>query len=305
MAALRPSRRAVMASLAALAAPLPLRAQAAARVAVIGGGFAGATCAREMKRLGLDVTLIEPNETYTACPFSNAVVAGLREIEAQRFGYGKLKDEGIAVAQANAVRIDGETRRIALQDGASVAYDRLVLAPGIDLRFDALTGYDDAAAEIMPHAWKAGAQTLLLRRQLEAMEDGGTFVIVAPANPFRCPPGPYERASLDRALSQGEEAALENPHPRREGRVFEAAPLRGRLEGALSGHDRMGRALRRRQGDRGRCGRKDARHRVRRSSRGCRATSSRRSRRAPSHGRPAPPTAPAGARSIRSPSSRS
>ena len=196
MAALRPSRRAVMASLAALAAPLPLRAQAAARVAVIGGGFAGATCAREMKRLGLDVTLIEPNETYTACPFSNAVVAGLREIEAQRFGYGKLKDEGIAVAQANAVRIDGETRRIALQDGASVAYDRLVLAPGIDLRFDALTGYDAAAAEIMPHAWKAGAQTLLLRRQLEAMEDGGTFVIVAPANPFRCPPGPYERASL-------------------------------------------------------------------------------------------------------------
>jgi NADPH-dependent 2,4-dienoyl-CoA reductase/sulfur reductase-like enzyme len=186
---------------AGVVAPLfapALLGQAAPRVVVIGGGFAGATCAREVKRqlANATVTLVEPNATFTACPFSNAVIAGLRDIEAQRFGYDGIKRAGIAVAQQAASGVDPQARRVTLADISTLDYDRLVVASGIDLRFDALPGYDERAAEIMPHAWKAGEQTLLLRRQLEAMEDGGTVIISAPANPFRCPPGPYERASL-------------------------------------------------------------------------------------------------------------
>jgi NADPH-dependent 2,4-dienoyl-CoA reductase/sulfur reductase-like enzyme len=165
---------------------------------VIGGGFAGGTCARELKRQlpAAAVTLVEPNATFTACPLSNAVIAGLRDIDAQRFAYEGVKKAGIAVAQQTATGVDSQTQRVTLGDRSRLGYDRLVVAPGIDLRFDALPGYDERAAEIMPHAWKAGEQTLFLRRQLEAMEDGGTVIISAPANPFRCPPGPYERASL-------------------------------------------------------------------------------------------------------------
>jgi sulfide dehydrogenase [flavocytochrome c] flavoprotein subunit len=197
-----PTRRAVVQMLGAgLVAPLFAPAalgQAAPRVVVIGGGFAGATCARELKRqlANATVTLVEPNATFTACPFSNAVIAGLRDVEAQRFGYDGIKRADIAVAQQAATGVDPRARRVTLADNSTLDYDRLVVASGIDLRFDALPGYDERAAEIMPHAWKAGQQTLLLRRQLEAMEDGGTVIISAPANPFRCPPGPYERASL-------------------------------------------------------------------------------------------------------------
>ena len=122
--------------------------------------------------------------------------AGLREIALQRFGYDAVRAAGINVVPQAAARIDPVARRVTLVDGATLDYDRLVLAPGIDLRFDALPGYDEAAAEIMPHAWKAGPQTLLLRRQLEAMADGGVVAMAVPANPYRCPPGPYERASL-------------------------------------------------------------------------------------------------------------
>ena len=165
---------------------------------MIGGGFAGATCARALKRLDprLAVTLVEPNAEYTACPFSNRVIAGLRELRDQQFGYDKLRADGVELAAPSATaRRSAGPRRHARRRHA-LAYDRLVVAPGIDIRWDALPGYDEAAAERMPHAWKAGPQTLLLRRQLEAMEDGGLVVISAPANPFRCPPGPYERASL-------------------------------------------------------------------------------------------------------------
>ncbi|WP_430395060.1 FAD-dependent oxidoreductase [Enterovirga aerilata] len=176
--------------------PRPAIAQARPKVVVIGGGFGGATAARELKRAGLDVTLVEANATYVACPFSNEVIAGLRPLEGQFFGYDAIRREGIELVQATATRIDAEARRVTLADGAQLSYDRLVLAPGIELRFDALPGYGEDAAEQMPHAWKAGSQTLLLRRQLEAMEDGGTVVISVPPNPYRCPPGPYERASL-------------------------------------------------------------------------------------------------------------
>jgi sulfide dehydrogenase [flavocytochrome c] flavoprotein chain len=178
--------------------PAPALAQAKARIVVLGGGFAGATCARALPRADprFEVTLVEPSSTFTACPFSNAVIAGLRDIEAQRFGYDAIRAEGITVVPQQAAVINAQARRVMLGDGAALDYDRLVLAPGIAIRWDALPGYDEAAATVMPHAWLAGVQTLLLRRQLEAIPDGGTVVISAPANPFRCPPGPYERASL-------------------------------------------------------------------------------------------------------------
>jgi sulfide dehydrogenase [flavocytochrome c] flavoprotein subunit len=197
-----PSRRTVLRGIAAggllsLATPAVL-AQAQARVVVVGGGFAGASCARALQQEGsvLTVTLVEPQIIYAACPFSNAVIAGLREMSAQQFTYAGLSQEGIELVPRAVAAVDGGARRLRLDDGAELAYDRLVLAPGIDLDFGALPGYDRAAAEIAPHAWKAGPQTLLLRRQLEAMPDGGLVVLSAPANPFRCPPGPYERASL-------------------------------------------------------------------------------------------------------------
>lgn len=183
---------------AATALPLPAFAQSAPRVVVIGGGFGGASCARALKSIEpkLQVTLVEQNKTFTACPFSNIVVAGLRGIEQQQFGYDKVAAAGIAMAAQAATAVDATARTVRLADGTSLAYDRLVLSPGIDLRFDALQGYDEAASERMPHAWKAGDQTVLLRKQLEAMDDGGLVVIAAPANPYRCPPGPYERACL-------------------------------------------------------------------------------------------------------------
>lgn len=184
--------------LAAFGAPAWAARKAKPKVIVIGGGFAGASCARLIKSedRGIDVTLLEPNETYIACPLSNAVIAGLRELKVQQFGYRGLRAHGVDVLHRRATAVDIEKRTVNLDDGRQLPYDRLVVAPGVDLRFDAIPGYTEAAIEAMPHAWKAGEQTLLLRRQLEAMNDGGVVVMSAPANPFRCPPGPYERASL-------------------------------------------------------------------------------------------------------------
>ena len=194
------TRRALLTVLAAaplaVALPCPVIAQARPRLVVVGGGFGGATAARELKRAGMDVTLVEASQTYAACPFSNEVIAGLRPMEAQIFGYDAIRREGVNVVHVAATEVESDARRVTLADGTHLPYDRLVLSPGIDLRFGALPGYSEEAAEQMPHAWKAGPQTLLLRRQLEAMEDGGTVVMSVPANPYRCPPGPYERASL-------------------------------------------------------------------------------------------------------------
>ena len=203
MTAHRTSRRdflkTAVAGASAAVLPLPAIAQGAGgRVVVVGGGFGGATCARFIRRIDprIAVTLVEASPTFTACPFSNLVIVGLRDLKAQEFGYDKLAADQVTVRISPATAIDAQGRNVTLGNGASLPYDRLVLSPGIDIRWDGLPGYTEAAAEQMPHAWKAGEQTLLLRRQLEAMEDGGTVVISAPANPFRCPPGPYERASL-------------------------------------------------------------------------------------------------------------
>jgi sulfide dehydrogenase [flavocytochrome c] flavoprotein subunit len=203
MNALRlPTRRDVARGLAASAAaqafPCPSFAQGAARVVLIGGGFGGAGCARALRQADpkLQVTLIEPKTFYFACPFSNEAIAGLREFEAQQFRYDRIAAEGVIVVAQTAVKVDASARTVGLADGASLGYDRLVLSPGISLRFDALPGYDEAAATKMPHAWIGGEQTLLLRRQLEAMDDGGTVVLAVPAAPLRCPPAPYERGSL-------------------------------------------------------------------------------------------------------------
>lgn len=174
-------------------------ASAKARVVVVGGGFGGATAARQLRQIdpAIRVTLVEPSASFVTCPFSNEVLGGLRPIDSITHGYQALAERhGVEVLHDRAVAIDPVKKTVTLGRGGALGYDRLILSPGIDLRWNAIAGYDEAAAEKMPHAWKAGPQTLLLRRQLEAMPDGGVVLISAPANPFRCPPGPYERASL-------------------------------------------------------------------------------------------------------------
>ena len=193
----RPDRRAVLAGLATgVALARPAIAQGRPTVVVVGGGFAGATAARTLAGAGVAVTLVEPRARYVACPFSNLVVAGLRDMEGQVFGYDALRRDGVTVVHEAATAIDAEARRVTLSGGGVLPWDRLILAPGIDLRFDAIRGYDEAASRAMPHAWEAGPQTVLLRDQLAAIPDGGLVVLGVPANPYRCPPGPYERASL-------------------------------------------------------------------------------------------------------------
>ena len=174
-------------------------AKTGARIVVLGGGFGGATCAKYLRRFdpSLQVTLIEQNTQFITCPFSNAVIGGLHDMDFITHKYGNLKSKsGINIVNARAESVDPVARKVSLHNGESIAYDRLVVSPGIDFQWNAIEGYDAAASEVMPHAWKAGSQTVLLRKQLEAMPNGGTVIIAPPANPFRCPPGPYERASL-------------------------------------------------------------------------------------------------------------
>jgi len=175
-----------------------VQAKSAARVIVIGGGFGGATCANYLKQYDptLDVFLIEPNSSFTTCPFSNTVIGGLYNINILSHSYDGLRQQGIKVINDLVSHIDSSTRTIRLKNGDSMKYDRLVVSPGIDFKWELIEGYDEAASHLVPHAWKAGDQTTLLRKQLESMRDGGTVLIATPPKPFRCPPGPYERASL-------------------------------------------------------------------------------------------------------------
>jgi sulfide dehydrogenase [flavocytochrome c] flavoprotein chain len=166
---------------------------------VIGGGVGGATTAKYLAKGSerLDLTLVEPKAQYTTCFFSNLCLAGLRSLESLTLGYETLAQKyGVNVIHDTVTAIDSVTKKVSLEGGAKLSYDRVVLAPGIAFKGGTIYGYDDAATEIMPHAWTAGPQTRLLRQQLESMKDGGVFVLVAPPNPFRCPPGPYERVSL-------------------------------------------------------------------------------------------------------------
>lgn len=170
---------------------------ASGKVVVVGGGAGGAAAAKTIKRLdaSIDVTIIEPNEHYYTCFMSNEVIGGERPLESIRVGYDGLAKRGIHVVHDKATAIDAEAKVVKTAGGQDFPYDRCIVAPGIELLYDKIEGYSEAATETVPHAWKAGEQTRLLRAQLEAMEDGGTVIIAPPGNPFRCPPGPYERAS--------------------------------------------------------------------------------------------------------------
>jgi sulfide dehydrogenase [flavocytochrome c] flavoprotein chain len=186
------------AAVAAALCPAPAIAQNAARIVVIGGGFGGANSARTLKALNpkFAITLVAESETYTAFPLSNAVLAGLRPLTAQQFGYQNIAAVGVTVVFQAAVAIDPSAKTVRLRNGDTIGYDRLVIAPGVDVRFDAIKGYNEAAAQIMPHAWTDGVQVALLQRQLQAMPAGGVVVISSPVTPVRCPLGPYERASM-------------------------------------------------------------------------------------------------------------
>jgi sulfide dehydrogenase [flavocytochrome c] flavoprotein chain len=184
---------------AALAAPAII-GMAKPRVIVIGGGAGGATAARYIakdSKGAIDVTLVEPSRTYYTCFFSNLYLGGVRTMESLAHSYGKLASEnGINVVHDWAVGIDRDARTVTLAGGHKLGYDRLILSPGIDFVDGAVPGWDTSKQNKMPHAYKAGSQTELLKAQIEAMPQGGTFAMVAPPNPYRCPPGPYERVSM-------------------------------------------------------------------------------------------------------------
>jgi NADPH-dependent 2,4-dienoyl-CoA reductase/sulfur reductase-like enzyme len=168
-------------------------------VVVVGAGFGGATCAKYLRQWGpnLDVTLIEPNDKFISCPISNWVLGGMRTMKDITHGYDNLPKHGIKMVKDYVVAIDTAKRTLKTRGGATISYDRLVLSPGIEILTDTVKGFKEAeAAGKVVHAWKAGPQTALLRRQLEAMPNGGTFVMSVPAAPYRCPPGPYERTCM-------------------------------------------------------------------------------------------------------------
>jgi len=170
------------------------------RVVVIGGGAGGATAARYIAKDSdgaISVTLVEPTRKYYTCFFSNLYLGGFREIDDLGHTYGTLAaDHGINVIHDWAVGVDRDAKTVSLAGGDTLEYDKLILSPGIDFVEGAVPGWDVTAQNAMPHAYKAGSQSQLLRAQIEAMPKGGTFGMVAPPNPFRCPPGPYERISM-------------------------------------------------------------------------------------------------------------
>jgi sulfide dehydrogenase [flavocytochrome c] flavoprotein subunit len=168
------------------------------RVAVVGGGVGGATAAKYLRIFdpSIEVTLIEPSKEYYTCFMSNEVVGGLKDLNSIKFGYDKLAKRGVKLVHKKATAVDAAGKKVTVDGGETIAFDACIVAPGIDIKYGSIAGYSEAAAEKIPHAWKAGPQTALLRKQLEAMPDGGVFILAAPADPFRCPPGPYERASL-------------------------------------------------------------------------------------------------------------
>lgn len=168
-----------------------------ARIVVVGGGYGGAIAARYLKMAepGLEVVLIEKNKQFISCPFSNEVLSGEGTMEHLTFGYEGLSRHGITVVHDTVVAIDPQARKVQVSGGKTFDYDRVIVSPGVDFKWGAIAGYDEAASESIPHAWKAGPQTVMLAKQIQSMKDGGVVIITAPDNPFRCPPGPYERAA--------------------------------------------------------------------------------------------------------------
>lgn len=166
------------------------------KVVVVGGGYGGATAAKFIKLWApdIDVTLVEPNQHFISCPISNLVLGGNAQMSDITFSYEGLRSRGIRVIRDTAVAIDGEKRQVRLAGGESLDYDRAIVSPGVDFLFDQIPALKSADAQNrIPHAWKAGAQTVALRNQLTAMPDGGVYVLQIPMAPYRCPPGPYER----------------------------------------------------------------------------------------------------------------
>ncbi|WP_438955839.1 FCSD flavin-binding domain-containing protein [Cognatiyoonia sp.] len=189
-----------VAASATLAAPMSYAAgHGKPHVVVVGGGAGGATAARYIANDSngdIAVTLIEPTRTYYTCFFSNLYLGGFKEIEDIGHSYGGLAASGVNVVHDWAVGVDRDAKTVSLAGGGEVSYDKLILSPGIDFVDGAVEGWDLSAQNAMPHAYKAGSQTELLKAQLMAMPEGGTFAMVAPPNPYRCPPGPYERVSM-------------------------------------------------------------------------------------------------------------
>jgi sulfide dehydrogenase [flavocytochrome c] flavoprotein subunit len=199
------SRRRLLAGTAAtaglaLAAPIVRAQPARHRVVILGGGIGGTTAAKytAMVNPDVEVTLIDRDRTYYTCPRSNDVVVGIHDMETITFTHEQVMARyGVKAVFGEIVGVDRDTKQVAMADGTRVPYDRLIVSPGVDLVYDAIWGYsEEAAATVMPHGWHAGPQTELLRRQLNALPQGGRIIIVAPPNPYRCPPGPYERASM-------------------------------------------------------------------------------------------------------------
>jgi NADPH-dependent 2,4-dienoyl-CoA reductase/sulfur reductase-like enzyme len=198
---MKTNRRQFMGGIGALAAstfPMPAFAQAKPKVVVVGGGPGGATVAKYVaKEGGIDVSLVEPAKRFTTCFHSNLYLGGFKTWEEITHSYDKIvKAYGIKHVRLRATTIDREKKLVHFASGRSLPYDRLVLAPGIDIKFDSVPGYSEEVSKKLPHAWQAGPQTQLLKRQLNALSDGATIVMIAPPNPYRCPPGPYERVSM-------------------------------------------------------------------------------------------------------------
>ena len=203
-----------------------------ARVVVIGGGFGGATAAKYIRMWdpSIEVVMVEREANFISCPISNLVLAGYSRMQDISTGYDGLRKHGVQVVQDNVTAVDAAKKVVKLARGGDLAYDRLVVSPGIDFNFGKIEGYAPAmAANRVLHAWKAGPQTLALRAQLEQMRDGGVYVLSIPVAPYRCPPGPYERVSMvaayfKQAKPRSKVLVLDaNPDVTSKGGLFKAA----------------------------------------------------------------------------------